>query len=60
MRDAFVRALLKEMAVNDRVVLIPGDLVDRHRRNNDYAAKFLKEIPQIKPLFYAIGNHERK
>ena len=26
MRDAFVRALLKEMAVNDRVVLITGDL----------------------------------
>lgn len=41
-------------------VLIPGDLVDRHRRNNDNAAKFLKEIPQIRPLFYAIGNHERK
>lgn len=41
-------------------VLIPGDLVDRHRRNNDYATKFLKEVPQIKPMFYAIGNHERK
>ena len=26
MRDAFVRALTEEMAVNDRIVLITGDL----------------------------------
>ena len=26
MRDAFVRALLREMAVNDRIILITGDL----------------------------------
>ena len=41
-------------------VLVPGDLVDRHRRNNDNAGRFLCEVPKIVPVFYAIGNHERK
>ena len=41
-------------------ILIPGDLVDRHRRNNRNAEAFLKEAPDLAPVFYAIGNHERK
>ena len=44
-------------------ILIPGDLVDRHdRRTNgfDNAVRFLKEAPDVAPVFYAIGNHERK
>lgn len=41
-------------------VLVPGDLVDRHRRNNEEALRFLRVVPEIVPVFYAIGNHERK
>ena len=41
-------------------VLIPGDLVDRHRRDNDHAIRFLQTVPEIVPVFYSIGNHERK
>lgn len=41
-------------------VLIPGDLVDRHRRNNGQALRFLREVPERVPVFYSIGNHERK
>ena len=41
-------------------VLIPGDLVDRHRRDNRNAERFLREAPEIAPVFYSIGNHERK
>ena len=41
-------------------VLIPGDLVDRHRRNNDNALRFLETVPRIAPVFFSIGNHERK
>jgi predicted MPP superfamily phosphohydrolase len=41
-------------------VLIPGDLVDRHRRNNDNALRFLEIVPEIVPVFYSIGNHENK
>lgn len=41
-------------------VLLPGDLVDRHRRDNTDAERFLQIVPKIRPLFYSIGNHERK
>ena len=41
-------------------VLIPGDLVDRHRRNNSLAVRFLEEVPGIVPVFYSLGNHEVK
>ena len=41
-------------------VLIPGDLVDRHRRNNENAYRFLEAAPECAPVFYSIGNHERK
>lgn len=41
-------------------VLVPGDLVDRHRRNNEQALRFLHVVPEIAPVFYAVGNHERK
>ena len=41
-------------------VLIPGDLVDRHRRNNSNAPRFLETAPDCAPVFLSIGNHERK
>ncbi len=41
-------------------VLIPGDLVDRHRRDNSEALRFLQTVPEFVPVFYALGNHERK
>ena len=41
-------------------VLVPGDLVDRHRRDNRNAKRFLETVPEIAPVFYSIGNHERK
>ena len=56
--DAFDDVL--ETFRNCSAVLIPGDLVDRHRRNNDNAERFVKTVPEIVPVFYSIGNHERK
>ena len=41
-------------------ILVPGDLVNRHRRNYDEAARFLREAPGAAPVFYSMGNHERK
>ena len=41
-------------------ILVPGDLVNRHRRSYQEAERFLREIPKIKPVFYSLGNHERK
>ena len=51
--------VMEDFAACD-AVLIPGDLVDRHRRNNDQALRFLREVPERVPVFYSIGNHERK
>jgi len=39
-------------------VLLPGDLLDRHRRNNEYAYRFLKDVPAVAPVFLSLGNHE--
>ncbi len=41
-------------------VLIPGDLMDRHRRDNSNAFRFLREIPERVPVFFSPGNHEVK
>ena len=41
-------------------VLVPGDLVDRHRRDNSNALQFLREVPAVAPVFYSFGNHEIK
>ena len=34
--------------------------MDRHRRNNNNAVRFLQEVPEIVPVFYSPGNHEVK
>ena len=41
-------------------ILVPGDLVNRHRKHYDEAARFLREAPEAAPVFYSMGNHERK
>ena len=45
---------------NADAILVPGDLVNRHRRQYREAARFLREAPKAAPVFYSIGNHERK
>ena len=49
--------VLPELLRTD-AVLLPGDLVDRHRRDNRLAAEFLRRVPELVPVFYAPGNHE--
>ncbi len=41
-------------------VLLAGDLLDRHRKDNHLAAEFLRRVPEEVPVFYSIGNHECK
>ena len=41
-------------------ILVPGDLVNRHRRSYAEAARFLREAPKAAPVFYSMGNHERR
>ena len=42
--------VLEEFARCD-AVLLPGDLVDRHRKNNENAERFLRVVPEIVPVF---------
>lgn len=41
-------------------ILVPGDLVSRHRKTFVFSERFLKEAPEAAPVFYSFGNHERK
>ena len=41
-------------------ILVPGDLVNRHRNQYREAARFLREAPKAAPVFYSLGNHEVK
>lgn len=41
-------------------ILVPGDLVNRHSNDYSEALRFLREVPDLAPVFYSIGNHERK
>lgn len=41
-------------------ILVPGDLVNRHRRGYAEAVRFLREAPDAAPVFYTPGNHEVK
>ena len=42
--------VLADFAACD-AVLIPGDLVDQHRRDNRNAERFLREVPESVPVF---------
>lgn len=59
LHSAPYRDVLETLSECD-AVLVPGDLVDRHRKNNELAVQFLREVPEIVPVFYSVGNHERK
>ena len=39
-------------------ILVPGDLVNRHRKTCEEAERFLREAPKAAPVFYSLGNHE--
>ena len=51
--------MLEQFAACD-ALLMPGDLVDRHRKDNTNAERFLREVPRIVPVFFSPGNHEIK
>ena len=44
--------------VNPDIIVITGDIIDRHRTNVDIAIKFIEEIKDICPIYYISGNHK--
>lgn len=48
---------IKEFA--PEVVLLAGDLVNKHKKENVYAEQFLVALQELKiPVYYSAGNHE--
>lgn len=45
-------------SVNPDIVVITGDIIDRHRTDVDIAIKFIEEIKDTYPIYYISGNHE--
>lgn len=41
-------------------ILIVGDLVNRHTGGYQNALRFLHDAPDVAPVFYVLGNHERQ
>lgn len=42
------------------LILLSGDLVNKHSRIQTNAIEFLKEIQKIAPVYYSLGNHEER
>lgn len=43
---------------NPDIIVITGDIIDRHRTKVDIAIKLIEEIKDIGPIYYISGNHE--
>lgn len=40
-------------------VLFAGDMVNKHKEENNHALRFMEELSELKlPMFYSAGNHE--
>ncbi len=42
------------------LILLAGDMVDKHKEKNNYAQQFIIELSKIAPVCYSVGNHEEK
>ena len=51
---------IREDLCSSDAILVVGDLVNRHRRTYELAERFLREAPDWAPVFYSLGNHERR
>lgn len=43
---------------HSEVILIAGDMVDKHKEKNEHALAMLYELKKAAPVFYSPGNHE--
>jgi len=39
-------------------ILLAGDMVDKHNKNNKNAQEFIKVMAELAPVYYSYGNHE--
>lgn len=45
---------------NPDIIVITGDMVDSRRTDFDIALEFIKQVTNIAPVYYVIGNHETR
>ena len=59
LHDAPFEDVMADLRACD-AILVVGDLVNRHRSTYEEATRFLREAPEAAPVFYSLGNHERR
>ena len=59
LHDAPFEDLLPDFQQTDGILVV-GDLVSRYRDTYREAARFLQLAPETAPVFYSVGNHERR
>lgn len=47
---------IKEHSPN--VILLAGDMVDKHNKKNSNAQRFIRALAEVAPVYYSYGNHE--
>ncbi len=51
--------IIKEVELLEpNIIVITGDLVDRHKYNLEIALEFIEGIKDLSPIYYVSGNHE--
>lgn len=56
----YCRIVERTRAADPDLILVVGDLVDRHRKTYRRVQPFLRECVAIAPTFFSYGNHEVK
>ena len=41
------------------LILLAGDMVDKHKKENHHAEQMILQLANIAPVYYAVGNHEQ-
>lgn len=59
LHDGAYASVMDALARAD-AILIVGDLVNRHTGGFQNALRFLQDAPDVAPVFYTLGNHERR
>lgn len=56
----FQKVVAEVSKLNPDVILVVGDIVDRHRKTYKRAVPFLRALAEVAPTYFSYGNHEIK
>ncbi len=55
-----IKVIQKVNEINPDIIIMSGDIIDKRERDMDKFINMYKDIYTKYPVFYSIGNHERK